>query len=130
MSDLEEHAFVILVARASNPYNGAGETHDRLNESLDFTLHRFVRTFGGVPDDMCTRVIMTKQQSNDPLPPHGSVVRDMHAVMIKARTQSKSVHIAINGYDGMTTNMLSLSNVFRPFSDVSACLQVPQCNDC
>jgi len=74
----------LFVARASSS-NKAEEKRETLSNSLEYTEHRYARTYGDYHESLSSRVIMVQQKSNKPLPPTGHAVTEIREVLAAAR---------------------------------------------
>jgi len=108
----------LFIARASSSSN-AEEKRETLSNSLDYTEHRYARTYGEFHESLSSRVIMVRQQSNKPLPPDGPAVKEIRAVLAAARQAQRPLRVICNGFDGLTTNMVSFVKLFEDSPDVS-----------
>jgi len=108
----------LFVARASSS-NKAEEKRETLSNSLEYTEHRYARTYGDYHESLSSRVIMVQQKSNKPLPPTGHAVTEIREVLAAARQAQRPLRVICNGFDGLTTNMVSFVKLFEDSPDVS-----------
>ncbi|OJJ64836.1 hypothetical protein ASPSYDRAFT_39603 [Aspergillus sydowii CBS 593.65] len=108
---------VLFIARRSNCDGTAEATKDGLRQGLTHTRRKYVGQYGLLNPEDNIKSLVFIQSSNKAFPRDGDTVRHIKAVLNNGRATNRPVVLAVNGWDGLSTNSVALVDLFRPYID-------------
>ncbi|BAE63652.1 unnamed protein product [Aspergillus oryzae RIB40] len=110
---MENNSLVLFVARISS--HGQGDYRERLTKSLEYTRLRYEETYGAVGEKV--PFLIFSQSSNRMFPANGQTIADLNAFLSRCAETGCPAVLALNGWDGLSTNAVALTSLFEPYMD-------------
>ncbi|KAJ9267849.1 hypothetical protein C8Q69DRAFT_497937 [Paecilomyces variotii] len=93
-----------------------------LRNSLCGTRRDYERVYGAFEADSPDLTFV--HGSNRPFAPTGLIATRIRTFLTRAENERRDVVLAINGWDGLTTNELSFASLFRPVEKIAVKLRI------
>ncbi len=106
---------VLFIARRSNCDGTAEATKEGLCQSLTHTRRKYVDQYGLLNPEDNIKPLVSIQSSNKAFPRDGDIVRHIKAALNNGGATNRPVVLAVNGWDGLSTNSVALADLFRPY---------------